>query len=69
MGLILFPLFLVQGKFGTQQLAGRIAWRENTEILPGNVGIEEEFSNVVSPGRMVILINSEREIGLQEEIG
>ena len=24
--------------------------------MPGNVGIEEEFSNVVSPGRMVILI-------------
>ena len=51
MGLISFPLFLVLEKYGTRQRVGRIVSRENTVNLPGNVGREEEFSNVVFPGK------------------
>ena len=41
-------------KFGTLPRVGKIVSRENSVNLPGNAGREEEFSNVVSPGMMVI---------------
>ena len=50
MGLTSSHLFVVPEKHGTQQRVGRIVSRENTVNLPGNVGREVEFSNVVFPG-------------------
>ena len=58
MDLISLPLFLAPEKYGTQQRVGRIVWRENTVNLPGNVGREGEFSNVVFPGRIIIIIRN-----------
>ena len=56
MGLISSPLFLVLEKYGIRQRVGKIVSRENTVNLLGNVEREEEFSNVVFPGRMIILL-------------
>ena len=62
MGLISFHLFLVMEKNGTQQRVGRIVSRENTVNLPRNVGKKMEFTNVVYPGRMIIMVYSDSNI-------
>ena len=69
MGLTSLPLFLVPEKHGTQQRVGRIVSRENTVNLPGNVGREVEFSNVVFPGRMITMIYYDSETCSQEKTG
>ena len=69
MDLISFPLFLGLEKHGTPQRVGRIVSRENTVNLPGNVGREVEFSNVVFPGRMIIMIYYDSETCPQEKTG
>ena len=62
MGLISFHLFLVMENNGTQQRVGRIVSRENTVNLPRNVGKKMEFTNVVYPGRMIIMVYSDSNI-------
>ena len=68
MDLISFPLFLGLEKHGTPQRVGRIVSRENTVNLPGNVGREGEFTNVVFP-RKVINIKIYSDISSQEKTG
>ena len=64
MVLISSPLFLDLEKYGIRQRVGKIVSRENTVNLLGNVEREEEFSNVVSPGMMVIFLFTPTETDL-----